>query len=282
MAAGAAQLATSLPSRRVEMPGSVTVKNVCASLEKHGTQGGQGNSSPSSLLPVKLYRNRPKWNSLKLHRVAARTVERAQLESAGPTSSQFVLFQEASVGCGSSAAPASNQGNPFNTAFDRNVGNWAVPWGSGGGAFRWRRCQSSPLRVTAPEALRPNCGEALVFRFFPSATVAMDFPSNGGQEPGKACWGDANLCGAPTRKPFTAQSARPGTFHSDRSSVTVVALTQTSFSVPTKALEQVLDGGVATEQTETILSESSASCLDETGWAGSLGLRCGTRIWLVE
>ncbi|KAK1471589.1 hypothetical protein CCUS01_06073 [Colletotrichum cuscutae] len=45
-----------------------------------------------------------------------------------------------------SSPPASNQGNPFDIAFDRKVGNWAVPWGSDVGAFRWRRCQSSPLR----------------------------------------------------------------------------------------------------------------------------------------
>ncbi|KAK1526143.1 uncharacterized protein CCOS01_08561 [Colletotrichum costaricense] len=202
------------------MPGSVTVKNVCESGEAWDPRR-TGNFFAVVTSPCQTVSKSPKngWRTeiaglwelffffflpgarwvlgvgipgLKLHRVAARTVERTQLKSAGPTSSQFVSFQEASVGCGSSAAPASNQGNPFDIAFDRKVGNWAVPWGSDVGAFRWRRCQSSPLRVRAPEALRPNCGEALVFRFFPSTTVAMDFPSNGGQEPGKACWGVAN------------------------------------------------------------------------------------------
>ncbi|KAK1672792.1 hypothetical protein BDP55DRAFT_239144 [Colletotrichum godetiae] len=85
--------------------------------------------------------------------------ERAQLESAGPTSSQFVLFQEASVGCGSSAAPASNQGNPFNTAFDRKVGNWAVPWGP------WCWCFSlAPVPIVAASSQSARSTQAQLWR----------------------------------------------------------------------------------------------------------------------
>ncbi|UQC84493.1 uncharacterized protein CLUP02_09990 [Colletotrichum lupini] len=249
--------ATSLPSCTVEMPGSVTVKNVCESGEAWDPRR-TGNFFAVVTSPCQTVSKSPKngWRTeiagfLKLHRVAARTVERTQLKSAGPTSSQFVSFQEASVGCGSSAAPASNQGNPFDIAFDRKVGNWAVPWGSGVGAFRWRRCQSSPLRVRAPEALRPNCGEALVFRFFPSATVAMDFPSNGGQEPGKACWGVAN--------PWTP---RPQGSSSQHKTAELLCLCE----CPTKGFFCVVP------RWQCFLLR----------WAGCLGLRCAAKIWLVE
>ncbi|KXH68248.1 hypothetical protein CSAL01_10283 [Colletotrichum salicis] len=145
----------------------------------------------------------------------------------------------------------------------------------------------------------------------------MDLPSNGGQEPGKACWGVANSCGAPTNRVSIAVVALTSLCAHVLRCLTAeqsclcespikgffcvvprrqyfllrpaIEISNAAATPPlnggllaTKALEQVLDWGVVTEQRETTLSESSASCLDETGWAGSLGLCCDAKVWLVE